>query len=128
MTSTGQPRLPFVPIATFKPCAWPACPALVRGHPHCEAHTKANEARRGTAHQRGYDARWRKARLEYLARNPLCAKCTDEGHVTAATVVDHRVAHKGDQQLFWDESNWQPSCKPHHDSRVDEGDFGRAHG
>lgn len=33
-----------------------------------------------------------------------------------ASVVDHIVAHKGDQVLFWDTDNWQALCKPHHDS------------
>ncbi len=45
--------------------------------------------------------------------------------VVAATVVDHVKAHKGDQQLFWDETNHRAVCKPHHDARTDEGDFGR---
>jgi len=35
---------------------------------------------------------------------------------TAASVVDHIVAHRGDQELFWDQSNWQSLCKPCHDS------------
>ena len=38
------------------------------------------------------------------------------GRHTQATVVDHRIPHKGDEGLFWDESNWQSMCKPHHDS------------
>lgn len=31
-------------------------------------------------------------------------------------MVDHIIPHKGDQQLFWDEGNWQSLCKDHHDS------------
>ena len=34
---------------------------------------------------------------------------------TATTVVDHIVPHKGDPELMWAWSNWQPLCKPHHD-------------
>ena len=34
----------------------------------------------------------------------------------AATVVDHIIPHKGDSDLFWDESNWQSLCKRCHDS------------
>jgi 5-methylcytosine-specific restriction endonuclease McrA len=30
-------------------------------------------------------------------------------------VVDHTIPHKGDQVLFWDRTNWQASCRPHHD-------------
>lgn len=40
------------------------------------------------------------------------------GRLTQATVVDHIVPHRGDQKLFWDESNWQPLCKPCHDKKT----------
>lgn len=115
-----------MPFAAPHPCGAPGCPVLVgRGKTRCTTHKRKVEAARDTAHQRGYDARWHKARILYLRAHPLCAPCLAEGHVTPATVVDHIKAHKGDQRLFWDEKNWQPSCKPHHDARVDEGDFGR---
>jgi len=48
-----------------------------------------------------------------------------ENRVESATVVDHIVAHNGDYELFWNESNWRALCTRHHDERVDEGDFGR---
>jgi 5-methylcytosine-specific restriction protein A len=70
---------------------------------------------RPSARQRGYTHRWDKARATYLNRHPLCVMCQREGRITAAGVVDHVVPHKGDQALFWDRSNWQPLCKPHHD-------------
>lgn len=66
--------------------------------------------------QRGYDDRWRKARLAFLKAHPLCAMCEERGRTTAATVVDHVKPHKGDARLFWDRDNWQPLCKPCHDS------------
>jgi 5-methylcytosine-specific restriction protein A len=59
---------------------------------------------------------WRVARARYLKANPLCVMCTRVGKTTAATVVDHIRAHKGDMTLFWARSNWQALCKPHHDS------------
>lgn len=65
--------------------------------------------------KRGYGYRWQKARDGYLRKHPLCCYCEREGRVTAATVVDHIVAHQGDDRLFWDSTNWQPLCKPHHD-------------
>ena len=34
------------------------------------------------------------------------------------TVVDHIVPHRGDQQLFWNQSNWQALCKPCHDHKT----------
>lgn len=75
---------------------------------------------RPNSHQRGYTPRWRKARNTYLSRpeNALCRSCQAQGKVTVATVVDHIKPHKGDQKLFWDTANWQPLCKPCHDSKT----------
>lgn len=36
--------------------------------------------------------------------------------MVAASVVDHKIAHRGDMTLFWDKANWQSLCKPCHDS------------
>ena len=72
---------------------------------------------RGTAVQRGYGARWQKARTQFLAEHPTCAMCAqqDPPRLTPATVVDHVKPHKGDMELFWDTDNWQSLCKPCHD-------------
>lgn len=75
---------------------------------------REHDQRRGSARQRGYTSRWEKARLVFLRANPLCAMCDQEGRVGVATVVDHKIPHKGDQALFWDQSNWQPLCQGHH--------------
>lgn len=37
------------------------------------------------------------------------------GAVVRAVVVDHKVPHRGDMNLFWDKSNWQALCKQCHD-------------
>lgn len=68
-----------------------------------------------TTDERGYDYRWKQARLQHLNEHPLCVLCEQEGRATVATVVDHRIAHRGDMTLFWDRSNWQSMCKAHHD-------------
>jgi 5-methylcytosine-specific restriction enzyme A len=60
-----------------------------------------------------YGWEWQKARLIYLQDNPLCLMCLPR--CVSATVVDHIIPHRGDLTLFWDQSNWQPLCKPHHD-------------
>lgn len=67
------------------------------------------------ATNRLYGRRWQKARATFLLHHPLCAECAKLGRTTAATVVDHIVAHRGDVQLFWDKANWQPLCAPCHD-------------
>ena len=76
---------------------------------------------RGGADARGYNARWRRARIDFLQKHPLCAECQREGKLTPATVVDHIIPHRGDQELFWDEQNWQPLCKGCHDRKTGSG-------
>jgi 5-methylcytosine-specific restriction protein A len=71
-----------------------------------------------TAAQRGYDGKWRKARISFLQEHPLCEYCEQDGRIEQATVVNHRIPHKGDPQLFWDRSNWASACKTHHDSTI----------
>lgn len=112
-------------------CRHAGCGKLIDAAGYCEAHAKLHQqqsdAQRGTAHQRGYNRRWQKARITYLSRHPLCKHCEDGDLVVAATVVDHIVPHKGDQDLFWDSGNWQPLCKPCHDKKTarEDGGFGR---
>lgn len=67
-----------------------------------------------TSAQRGYGYKWQKARKGFLRSHPLCVMCQAEDRVTAATVVDHKTPHRGDQALFWDRGNWQSLCATHH--------------
>jgi 5-methylcytosine-specific restriction enzyme A len=76
------------------------------------------DRQRQSAARRGYDSRWRKVRPCYLAKHPLCASCLGDGRLTAATVVDHVVPHRGDQDLFWNQGNWQGLCKRCHDAKT----------
>jgi 5-methylcytosine-specific restriction protein A len=62
--------------------------------------------------------RWAAAREAQLCREPLCEECSKAGLTTPATVVNHRIPHKGDETLFWDPSNHQSVCKPHHDGPI----------
>lgn len=68
-----------------------------------------------TSAQRGYGYRWQLAREGYLRAHPLCCMCKEEGdRAVPATVVDHKVPHRGDMTLFWDRTNWQGLCAHHH--------------
>ncbi|WP_440642070.1 HNH endonuclease [Bradyrhizobium sp. PUT101] len=58
-------------------------------------------------------ARWRRRVRFQLATNPLCRMCAEQGVVTAATIVDHVIPHRGDQQLFW-LGELQSLCASHH--------------
>jgi 5-methylcytosine-specific restriction enzyme A len=73
--------------------------------------------------RRLYDSvRWRKARIIFLNKNPLCVLCTKIGREEPATIVDHIKEHKGDPVLFWDETNWQGLCATCHSGlkRIEE--------
>ena len=121
-----------------KPCSHHPCGKLVAVK-YCETHAAQAEAKaqalraqfdrqRGSAHQRGYSAKWQQARAGYLRSHPLCLAHEARGQVVAATVVDHKVPHKGDKALFWDNNNWQALCKRCHDTKTarEDGGFGRA--
>lgn len=106
-----------MPYKPMKPCAQPGCKELANNK-YCEIHTKQYRNDRGATSQRGYDSRWRKARLRHLREHPFCVECLKENKLTKATVVDHIVPHRGDRILFWNESNWQSLCEHHHNKKT----------
>jgi len=120
-----------MPYKPKTPCRHPGCPEKAEKGGYCEKHKKQIRKKydneRGTSAQRGYGARWQKARKIYLREHPLCVKCLEEGQVTAATVVDHIIPHKGDYGLFWDVDNWQSLCERHHNEKTakEDGGFGK---
>lgn len=96
------------PMAPKSPCLFPGCRNLVsRGEKgRCPEHRKAYNRRaneeRGSASTRGYDARWSRFRVMYLAEHPLCACGCGRG----AEEIHHIVPVKGpDDPLFYQESN-----------------------
>ena len=124
--------MPFKPA---RPCRSPGCPNLTDDPSgYCPLHKKQaqqqQDKERGTSTERGYNNRWRKARKHFLSKHPLCVVCAKEGRVVAATVVDHVTSAKDSPELFWDESNWQPLCKYHHDTKTakEDGAFGKSLG
>ena len=67
---------------------------------------------------------WRNTRAEQLHQQPLCERCLKQGVTTAATVVNHRKAHKGDRELFFDLSNLESTCAPCHDQVIQSEETG----
>lgn len=121
-----------MPSAAPRPCTYPGCGVLVRdGTSRCGRHKhieqRQADQQRGTSSQRGYGSRWQKAREGFLRKHPLCARHQERGEIVVATVVDHKIPHKGDKVLFWDTTNWQSLCKPCHDAKTarEDGGFGR---
>jgi 5-methylcytosine-specific restriction protein A len=96
------------------------CPNLTDGGP-CDAHRKTHGKDAGKVKNRIYDsARWRRFRLWFLARHPLCEMdCKTAGLVTPANEVDHILEiAKGGELL--DEKNCRSACKPCHSRRSAE--------
>ena len=106
-----------MPRKPKKPCKHPGCPRLTEGD-YCEEHLPLHAKERGSASSRGYNAKWKRARVRYLKAHPLCVRCQLAGILVKATVVDHIKPHRGDVELFWDESNWQSLCKSCHDRKT----------
>jgi len=105
-------------------CNYVGCGTATYGR-YCIVHTPIADARqkqhmkqadihRGSAASRGYDGRWKVMRKQYLMDNPLCVECHKQGKYITANVVDHITPHKGNAELFNDESNWQALCNYHH--------------
>jgi 5-methylcytosine-specific restriction protein A len=118
-----------MPSKPLKPCNKRGCPKLTRER-YCEDHKQqmnSYDKYRESSSKRGYDSKWRKARLAYLQAHPLCVKCLEIGIPVSATVVDHIIPHRGDYKLFWNsKNNWQPLCKTCHDRKTaaEDGGFG----
>lgn len=118
-------------LKPMKPCAAPACGALVRGVRYCPKHeyltrvvTQQHDERRESSTQRGYSYKWQQARKGFLAKHPLCTECERQGRITAATDLDHIIPHKGDKDAFWTRSNWQALCHPCHSRKTATEDGG----
>lgn len=124
----------FMPTRAPKPCAHPGCGRLTSAT-YCPAHKAAHqreqaarkrqyETSRPNAAARGYGSKWRKASKGFLAKHRVCGYCES----APSTLVDHRIPHRGDMTLFWDRSNWVPSCKTCHDAKTarQDGGFGNA--
>lgn len=104
-----------MPALAPRACPSPGCRAYVPCTTHGrKAERLALDERRGTAHERGYGARWRRARAAYLAAHPLCVHAQRHGRVEPATVLDHVKPHRGAMSLFWLPENWQPLSERAH--------------
>jgi 5-methylcytosine-specific restriction endonuclease McrA len=62
-------------------------------------------------------ARWQALRRKVLLRDLFtCSKCGRLEGNTSLLVCDHIKPHRGDERLFWDETNLQTLCKSCHDT------------
>lgn len=113
--------------ASKRRCLHPHCNALVSSG-YCSEHQPEKRERSEQAaewHALYNNGRWRAYRLAFLASHPLCVNPFGRhGQFEVATVVDHRIAHKGDIELFWSESNHQSLCSRCHGYKTAKEDNG----
>lgn len=118
-------------IKPKKPCAHPGCVKWATHGSYCAEHyaeflrkreeqkkkffanwqekKKQNHYERPAEQLLYRDPKWQKASKIFLMANPICVICG-----RPATDTDHIRPHKGDYNLFWDVSNWQPLCHECH--------------
>ena len=101
-----------MPYKPKKPCAHHGCRELTANR-YCEAHAK-QDAKNFRTHESGkrYGTQWRKIRARYIADNPLCEMCKDDGRLTPADTVHHkrRIADGGTNES----ENLQALCSSCH--------------
>lgn len=122
-----------MPFKSPHPCNKPGCPHLTKDR-FCPQHEQEEEAKIRKYDRRRdeeepwrqwiHSPRWRKESKRYLNEHPLCGPCLAKGIEHGANVVDHKIPHKGDYDLFWNESNWQAMAKRCHDIKTAKEDGG----
>lgn len=111
-------------LSPLKQCSRPGCRAYTRDRSgRCPAHPKEPRARSKQSQeaQKLYDWRWQQASAAYRLEHPLCVTCEAAGRVTASQCVDHVVPHRGNYELFWDQSNWAALCNDCHRTKTAKG-------
>jgi 5-methylcytosine-specific restriction endonuclease McrA len=95
----------------------PEMPPIAGARSRREAN-RQYDARRGSARDRGYDARWDKASAAHRREHPFCQYCEAGAfgavRVSSTTCTDHLYPHRGDADLFWAAQWWVGSCDECH--------------
>ena len=105
-----------MPYKPQKPCAHRGCPRLTHER-YCPEHAKAEAARynryeRDPQTNKRYGGTWRKVRAAFLAANPLCALCQQEGRLLPAELVHHKRKLSDGGTHDWE--NLQALCSECH--------------
>lgn len=103
----------------LRPCRHAGCAVLTRDG-WCDRH-RPKHTRKASADWHGWYSLpiWTKRmRPQHLLAEPFCRECARTGIRTRAEVVDHIRPHRGDWNVFTDETNLQSLCKYHHDQKT----------
>ena len=104
-----------MPTHPSTPCLASGCPnPAVRGgrcEKHAQKYRQQSDQARPSAAERGYDAKWRRVRAQFLRKHPECGVCGAE-----ATVVDHVLPLSQGGTNEW--ANLQPLCVRCHNRKT----------
>lgn len=93
------------------------CPGRATHGSYCAKHKpqdwRAQDRKRGTAAQRGYDSRWAKVSKLWKLAHPLCEECGRRGTIGPAQEVDHIIPLKAGGAKY-NPVNLQSLCRAHH--------------
>jgi len=112
-----------MPMRPKHHCNYPRCNNLTYER-YCEEHKdvdkKLYDKHRPEHHGMYSSARYKRERILFLSEHPLCEceECVRLGRLWPATIVDHKIAHKGDYDLFYNWDNWQAMAKKCHDKKT----------
>ena len=105
-----------MPKKPKRPCSYPGCGKLTDGR-YCDEHRQTaahqyNRYLRNPDTNKRYGRAWKKLRVRFFLKHPLCEHCKNEGRLTAAEEVHHvlPLANGGTN----DESNLMALCKSCH--------------
>jgi 5-methylcytosine-specific restriction protein A len=103
-----------------KLCAYVGCSALVgKDERYCPKHREKAEREKQTdrkadapwyeklerKNEQYQTSRWRAESANFLRLNGICSLCGEK-----ATEVHHAIPPRGEDELFWDKSNWVALC------------------
>lgn len=112
---------------------YPVCGGyLVQTVEHTPSLAMIYSALRSAAQQVGHVVQFFHERMAWLSRFPIYTVRYSKPIAPFArptcgrptSVVDHIIPHRGDQDLFWSEWNWQALCKHCHDHKTASTDGG----
>jgi 5-methylcytosine-specific restriction enzyme A len=110
-----------MPQPAPRACHAPGCPQTTRSGAYCDEHRRERGRRRDQDdpdHRFYHTARWRRFRLWFLHRHPLCVMCAAVRLDRPARHVDHIVPRKLRPDLSLVEENCQGLCHSCHSRKT----------